>query len=393
MILKNILTNFIVSFLLITCCLFYSICTIANNGSASLIPETEISQLNIPARGGAYGRIANNVVINSRDELNNYIKLVEAKIGNGKWNNTSKFINILKSDDIDFNTMNVLIFFPGGYSSSVYVMPQEPVWEGKNALINIILKSPEIATTDVVDYAYAYKVNKSIPKVIFKLGNKRIEIINDDSTIADIWSPITHSRECTSNFAINKETHPICVEFIDHWTHGPIMMVIPSKSETKNVFAIGVYETSVTDYLKYCKISGRCEFKRNRKHFSEPLYGINIKVAQEYVTWLSERTGKTYRLPTRKEWTYAVTVTGNEPKSGVICEAPSPVDVKHGRARGWGLKNYVGNVQEWVIDDGEILAMGGSYSDSIDDCDISLAKKHSGEGDEFTGFRVLLELN
>ena len=61
------------------------------------------------------------------------------------------------------------------------------------------------------------------------------------------------------------------------------------------------------------------------------------------------------------------------------------------KSNGWGLKNYIGNVQEWVIDENKLLVRGGAYTDAHSKCAISLERIHQGDGDEATGFRLVRE--
>ena len=67
------------------------------------------------------------------------------------------------------------------------------------------------------------------------------------------------------------------------------------------------------------------------------------------------------------------------------------MSVKSGKSNGWGLKNYVGNVQEWVTDEGKLLVRGGAYTDAHSKCAISLERTHQGDKDESTGFRLVRE--
>ena len=68
------------------------------------------------------------------------------------------------------------------------------------------------------------------------------------------------------------------------------------------------------------------------------------------------------------------------------------MSVNTGKANGWGLYNYVGNVQEWVKTDAGVVARGGAFEDAFSKCDITLEKPHGGGGDGSTGFRVLLDM-
>jgi len=67
------------------------------------------------------------------------------------------------------------------------------------------------------------------------------------------------------------------------------------------------------------------------------------------------------------------------------------VSVKSGKSNGWGLKNYVGNVQEWVIDGNTTAVRGGAFTNPHAKCDMSLERSHDGSADEATGFRLLRE--
>jgi hypothetical protein len=67
-------------------------------------------------------------------------------------------------------------------------------------------------------------------------------------------------------------------------------------------------------------------------------------------------------------------------------------NVKMGKSNGWGLTNYIGNAQEWVVTPGGVKAVGGAYSDSLSNCSISLSKAHNGQPDDITGFRVVRDL-
>jgi formylglycine-generating enzyme required for sulfatase activity len=76
-----------------------------------------------------------------------------------------------------------------------------------------------------------------------------------------------------------------------------------------------------------------------------------------------------------------------------IIKGTGTVSVVSGEQNGWGLKNYIGNVQEWVMDDGGgVKARGGAFEDSFSNCEISLERPHNGSSDDATGFRLVLEM-
>jgi hypothetical protein len=213
---------------------------------------------------------------------------------------------------------------------------------------------------------------------------------------------IPSDRPCTQDLAgYGKRSRAVCADYVNTGWYGPQMVVIPAGAEINKTFAISRYEISVQDWSKYCLVSGKCKPESDKDKQKEPVTGVSLKQVEEYLAWLSQRTGKTYRLPTREEWTYAANAGGNQaPKGNINCRvmlgekilkgtAPNPVST--GDPNGWGLKNYVGNVQEIVTGQSGNYAVGGAYDDPQSDCDITLQKPFTGGGDGRTGFRVLLD--
>lgn len=95
----------------------------------------------------------------------------------------------------------------------------------------------------------------------------------------------------------------------------------------------------------------------------QPVMSVTHHAAMEYCRWLSERTGRLYRLPTEAEWEYACRAGTSSPwglggeGQGLdqhawsrenAEERPRPVAGKKPNA--WGLFDLAGNVAEWVVD-------------------------------------------
>ncbi|MBT6277335.1 MAG: protein kinase [Chromatiales bacterium] len=179
---------------------------------------------------------------------------------------------------------------------------------------------------------------------------------------------------------------------------GPVMVVVPPGGGNSNAFAIGKLEVTVSDYNIFCSTSG-CSQKKLDSRL--PLTGISLKQAESYASWLSGKTGATYRLPTESEWEHAANAGGKQPRKDFNCKVTvgsqtlkgqSLVTALSGKANGWGLINYVGNAKEWVKSGGSLTARGGSFGDPMAKCDISLREAHSGGADQRTGFRLVREL-
>ena len=214
------------------------------------------------------------------------------------------------------------------------------------------------------------------------------------------WVPVPSGQECSARLAgYGKRAKALCFDVIGNkGLRGPLMVVVPAGEGFASPFAISKYEISVNDYNKYCFVSKKCTISKADKDL--PMTGLAAAEVEAYLAWLSERTGKVYRLPNPGEWGYAANAGGKQPKKDFNCrvvigekvlKGTGLISVKSGQQNGWGLKNYLGNAQELVRDGGGLKVYGGAYEDSLSACDISLARDHGGGADDITGFRVLLE--
>lgn len=217
--------------------------------------------------------------------------------------------------------------------------------------------------------------------------------------ITEDWQPIESNRPCTTDLAGHgRRARAICYDLIHERVRGPLMVVAPA-SQDQAGFAISKFEISNEDYNKYCFLSGECPVDENAEG-NLPRVGLSVEDMRAYADWLSERTSKTYRLPTADEWEYAAYANGQQPPRDFNCrvmlggQALKGTDftaVSSGHQNGWGLKNYVGNSQELVVNDTGLQVRGGSYNDAHADCDIGLQRPHDGQPDPLTGFRLILE--
>jgi formylglycine-generating enzyme required for sulfatase activity len=94
----------------------------------------------------------------------------------------------------------------------------------------------------------------------------------------------------------------------------------------------------------------------------QPVICVTHHAAMEYCRWLSEKTGKTYRLPTEAEWEYACragTKTayfwGDDKEmlgeyAWDVDNAEKPEKVGKKKPNPWGLHDIHGNVSEWCLD-------------------------------------------
>jgi formylglycine-generating enzyme required for sulfatase activity len=119
-----------------------------------------------------------------------------------------------------------------------------------------------------------------------------------------------------------------------------------------------------------------------------------------YARWLSEETGRSYRLPAEPEWRHAATADGAAPDPNRNCRSSVRGVVKGGQLvavglgtpNAWGLVNHVGNADELVRAEDGLAAVGGRHGDPLAECTVATRRAADGAGDPATGFRLVREL-
>ena len=150
---------------------------------------------------------------------------------------------------------------------------------------------------------------------------------------------------------------------------GPVRTVTISKR-----LAMGRYEVTFADYERFADAHS----SRTRPadegwgRGSRPVINVSQEDAQAYAAWLSDQTGKRYRLPSEAEWEYAAragtstryswgdSIACNQAsyglRSGGPCNTGGDINlvrtavVGSFAANAFGLYDLHGNVREWVED-------------------------------------------
>ena len=132
------------------------------------------------------------------------------------------------------------------------------------------------------------------------------------------------------------------------------------------VFALGKYEVTV-DQWQGCISAAACApiSDRGWGDGRRPAINVSWNAAQEYVRWLSGKTGHEYRLPSEAEWEYAArggTTSARYWGSDIgvdranchgcsdIFDGEQTTPVGSFAANPFGLHDMIGNVWEWVDD-------------------------------------------
>jgi formylglycine-generating enzyme required for sulfatase activity len=135
-----------------------------------------------------------------------------------------------------------------------------------------------------------------------------------------------------------------------------------------------------------CVTAGGCSHKpedRNWGRGKRPVIHVNWYDVQEYVKWLSRRTGKFYRLLSEAEWEYAAlggarsqvfgkgNANANCDGCGSRWDNKQTAPVGSFQPNGFGLHDTLGNVWEWTQDCwkwGYLDAPAGGSAGTSGDC-------------------------
>ena len=207
-------------------------------------------------------------------------------------------------------------------------------------------------------------------------------------------------------------------------------------------FAVGVFETTMQQW-DLCVADGGCTTKPRDNGWgrgSRPVIMVSWNDAQEYVSWLSKKTGQSYRLPSESEWEYFARAgeesdwPGGDParacEFGNIagretgfrwqhesCEDGAVMETRpvgSFKSNDFGVHDVIGNVAEWTLDcmnlsyldgpaDGSAwsrgicssrMTRGGSWFTGTKEIRLPARfNLKTGDRNDFTGFRVVRKVD
>ncbi len=207
-------------------------------------------------------------------------------------------------------------------------------------------------------------------------------------------------------------------------------------------FAVGVFEVTMQQW-DLCVADGGCTTSPRDNGWgrgSRPVIMVSWNDAQEYVSWLSKKTGQSYRLPSESEWEYFArageesdwpvgdparacefgNIAGFETgfrwqhescEDGAVMET---LPVGSFKSNDFGVYDVIGNVAEWTLDcmnlsyldgpaDGSAwsrgicssrMTRGGSWFTGTREIRLPARfNLKTGDRNDFTGFRVVRKMD
>ena len=206
-------------------------------------------------------------------------------------------------------------------------------------------------------------------------------------------------------------------------------------------FAVSVHEITLAEWDK-CFADKGCTTQPTDNGWGRvdrPVIMVSWNDAEEYVHWISEKTGQTYRLPSESEWEYFARAGEESDWPGgdaaMVCQFGNVAGAETGfrwqhtqcddklalgtapvgtyKANAFGLYDTIGNVSEWTADCMNLSYLdapvdGGAWGRGI--CSSHMTRGGSwitgtkeirlparfnlknGDRNDFTGFRVVREI-
>ncbi|CDH07251.1 conserved hypothetical protein [Xenorhabdus bovienii str. oregonense] len=185
-----------------------------------------------------------------------------------------------------------------------------------------------------------------------------------------------------------------------------IIKEIPRHHVNLNPYRIGKYPVTHFEYMTFLQDSGESRLPDTwflgRYPFelaNHPVNGITAEDADCYCQWLTEKTGRIFRLPYEAEWEYAAAGPNNlqfpwgnqflpdhanTAESGIF--TTTPVGMFSCGASPFGCLDMAGNVEEYITENYKAYPGGATVQDDL----VNVQGKHRvARGGSYSRFRDL----
>jgi formylglycine-generating enzyme required for sulfatase activity len=221
-------------------------------------------------------------------------------------------------------------------------------------------------------------LSKQVAATERERNEARTEVTNANAKIAELEKRVKEQTTLASAVVLPSRPAPLrtfrdcsdCPEMVE-LPAGKFMMGSADYSSENPIhevriprpLAVGKYEVTFAEW-DACVAGGGCTKSPDDRGWGRrrhPVINVSWNDAKEYVTWLSSKTKKAYRLLTEAEWEYAAragtttkyafgdTITHEQAQFDQESQGKT-VEVGRFPANAWGLHDMHGNVWEWCED-------------------------------------------
>lgn len=177
---------------------------------------------------------------------------------------------------------------------------------------------------------------------------------------------------------------------VDRWQHAGVRRAwiareVPRHAQELDAFAIGRYPVTNAEYRRFLEETAWPELPTSWTlgaypdwAANHPVWTVTPRSADAFATWMAQRSGRAFRLPTEAEWEHAASggdgrehpwgdefdpACANTVEGGPL--TTTPVGVHPAGASPWGVLDLAGNVEELVADDYRAYPGGRSARDDL----------------------------
>lgn len=279
-----------------------------------------------------------HVTLNHREDTQALMEALQSKL------KTAQFPVSIEPDTLNVTTINTIRFARGGQAVAERIA-RSLAWLTYGAAINAIESTDLSAGTIQVQLSKTYQHGAGFNDELRAAKESRLpfepEMVHIPPGKFLMGSPKTEAGRSSNE----DPQHEVTIAY---------------------AFEISKYEVTFDEYDAFAKATKRqlpsdSGWGRGKR----PVIHVSFNDAQAYVKWLSDKTGKQYRLPTEAEWEYAAragtqtrywwgddigenNATCNDCGNEWDNKRTAPADSFKPNA--FGLHNTAGNVLEWVED-------------------------------------------